>query len=140
MILTLNAWTIADGGSASIALPDDLLWVDEFKWVPATQTQTYSVTGALIIETALKLAGRPITLEGTADMAWVQRSTLDSLRAWAGLSNRTFTLTFAYPTDTRSFVVVFDQSSGAIEGHPAKDFPQHDSADWFTVKMNLIQV
>lgn len=134
--------TIASGPNAgTIALPNDLLWVDEFKWVPAVQNRSYSLTGSLIVESALKLAGRPITLEGKADMAWVSRTTLAALRVWAALPNQAMTLTFTYPTDTRSFSVVFDQSGNdAIEGHPAKDFPGHSSDDWFTLKLKLVEV
>ena len=62
---------------AEIALPNDLLWVDEFKWTPVSSTGSYSLAGSLIIEQGVKLAGRPITLEPPElEMAWVARATV----------------------------------------------------------------
>lgn len=124
-----------------MTLPDDLLWSDEFKWSPVSQVRTYTLTGAMILEVGTKLAGRPITLEAPADMAWVPRSTIEILRIWSGMAGRTFTLTFTYPTDTRSFTVVFDQSGNApIEGGPVMGFPTHKTTDWFIVKLKLIEL
>ncbi len=48
----------------TLTLPTDLIWIDEFDWTPVQQTQTYSITGALIIESGVKKAGREITLSG----------------------------------------------------------------------------
>lgn len=139
MKLTLNPLTIE--AAIDLALPNDLLWVDEFNWNPTVQTRTYSLTGALIIETGTKQAGRPITLSATSDMAWVSRTTMALLKSWAAMQSRTFTLTFQYPTDTRTFTVVFDQSvESPVEGKPVKDFPGHSSDDWFAVKLKLIEV
>jgi hypothetical protein len=56
-----------------IALPGGMLWVDEFAWSAAQR----SVTGAQIIDVAIKVAGRPITLQGI----WIRRATLLALRA-----------------------------------------------------------
>jgi hypothetical protein len=139
MKLILNTGTLADQGV--IALPDDLVWTDEFSWVPVVQKKTVTLTGALIIETGVRLAGRTITLAADPDMAWVTRSTVLALRAWAALDNRQFTLTLEYPTDTRSFLVSFDQESNqAIEAHPVKGLPQHSPDDWFTLKLKFLQL
>lgn len=129
------------GSQASIDLPNDLIWKDEFTWVPAVQTRTYSLTGALIIETALKQAGRPISLEAATDMGWVPRSTVVALRAWAALQNILFKLVLEYPDDTRMFNVMFDQEGqNAIAAEPVKGFPGHSPEDWFTIKLKLIEV
>ena len=88
----------------SIALPDDLHWTDEHQWSPvARSSEDYSLTGALLVEVSLKLAGRPITLSGGTDR-WISTTTLAALQAlnadplWQG------TLTLA---DSRSFTVMF---------------------------------
>ena len=58
----------------ALPLPDDLLWSDEHAWTPAVATVSYLITGALLIQSATRQAGRPITLVGAPDMAWVTRA------------------------------------------------------------------
>ena len=68
---------------ASLTLPDDLLWSDEHSWSPVASSVSYLITGALLVQSALRQAGRAITLVGAADMAWVQRGSVNVLRDWA---------------------------------------------------------
>ena len=58
---------LADG--ATLTLPDDLLWSDEYAWTPTVASTSYLITGALLIQWATRQAGRPITLVGLPDMA-----------------------------------------------------------------------
>ena len=67
---------------AALVLPDDLLWSDEHSWSPTVATSAYLITGALLIQSATRLAGRPITWVGAPDMAWVTRATVEQLRLW----------------------------------------------------------
>ncbi len=69
----------------TLTLPDDLLWADEHAWTPAVASTTYLITGALLVQSATRQAGRPITLVGPSDMAWVTRATVAALHAWAAL-------------------------------------------------------
>lgn len=50
-----------------IALPGGMLWVDEFAWSAAQRSVERSITGAQIIDVAIKVAGRPVTLQGMQD-------------------------------------------------------------------------
>lgn len=126
---------------ATLQLPNDLLWGDEFDWTPIVATSSYTLTGALVVEHGTKQAGRPITLQAPDDMAWVTRSTLQVLRDWASIAGRTFVLAFEYPTDTRQFTVIFDHASQAsIGGEPVKEFPSHSNSDWFRVTLKFIEV
>ncbi|WP_247709250.1 hypothetical protein [Ralstonia solanacearum] len=59
-----------------LALPDDLLWTDEHAWTPAVAAVSYLLTGAHLVESAARQKGRPITLVGAADMAWVSRASV----------------------------------------------------------------
>ena len=70
----------------ALPLPDDLLWSDEHAWSPAVASTSYLITGALLIQSATRQAGRPITLVGAPDMAWVTRAAVEQLRAWAALA------------------------------------------------------
>lgn len=127
--------------NAELALPNDLLWSDEFEWSPVAANNQYSLGGSLIIQQGVRLAGRPISLRPPEqDMAFVPRSTVQTLRDWAAIPGRKFRLTFEYPTDTREFVVVFAHAEDPISAEPAKGFPSHKAADWFRVSPKFIEV
>lgn len=76
--------TLAYDGT-TLDLTDRLVWVDEFGWSPVQQATAWSTTGALLVDVAMKLAGRPITLDGRPSNAWIERSVADAIAAWAQL-------------------------------------------------------
>ena len=93
MALTLGALT----------LPQGLRWADEFDWSPLAQQATeYSLTGALIVQQAVKQAGRPITLEGGREFAWLTRTEVAALKALLDAGEE-MTLTLH---DARTFTVL----------------------------------
>lgn len=127
--------------SASVVLPHDLLWVDELSWSPVVTSTTYTLPGALVVESSKKLSGRPITLQSQLDdMGWVKRSDILTLLNWAAIENQQFRLDLEYPTDARQFNVIFDQSSSPINATPVKGFPSHASDDWFRLTLKFIEV
>lgn len=124
-----------------LTLPNDLLWGDEFEWSPVAANTQYTLTGALVIQQGVRLAGRPISLAAPEpDMAWVTRVTLQTLRDWSSIPNRRFRLVFQYPTDAREWVVVFSHSDDPIGGEPVKGFQSHQPTDWFRVSLKFIEV
>lgn len=132
---------VALAGGGEIALPNDLLWEDELSWVPPAAKETYSLTGALIVEMAARQAGRPITLRSADEsMGWVTRETVAQLRAWASVLDKKYRLVLEYPTDTRTFVVMFKHSATPVEARPVKGFPGHEDEDYFTVTIRLMEV
>lgn len=104
-----------------VAIPSGCLWTDEFDWQPAVGSSAWSCTGALIVDVAVKKAGRPITLTGTDDMGWIDRATIAALYALAAAPAIPRTLTIA---DGRSFSVMFRPGESPISAervgwHPA---------------------
>ncbi|MBW3702594.1 hypothetical protein C2U27_20370 [Bacillus aerophilus] len=94
-----------------IELPDDLTWDDEWSWTPHGETAEHSLTGNLIVQVSEPMqAGRPITLKGANDRAWVTRATLEQLRA--ALSNTSMTLEL---WDGRTFTVGWRHGDTPIE-------------------------
>lgn len=89
----------------AVTLPGDLRWSDEFQWTPVHRAVEYSLTGSLIVQEAVKLAGRPITLDAQSEAqgyVWLDRATLLSLKTLAETPAWTGTLTLA---DGRAFTV-----------------------------------
>lgn len=83
--------TLSDG-VITLDLPGDMVWHEHFGWSPVVQQVGYTLTGALVVETATKQAGRPITLSTGADFAWITKAVADQLLAWAEIPGKTFTL------------------------------------------------
>lgn len=89
------------GVVSEVTLPQGLIWSDELTYTPVAVETTFTLTGALILERALKQAGRPITLTGSRDFAWITRSDLLALQSFLG-EDQDMTLTLH---DARTFTV-----------------------------------
>lgn len=107
--MAMNQLTMS---GTTLELPNSLLWVDQFAWSPAVQAKEYSLTGALIVDGATRLAGRPITLRSPdEESGWFTQEQLDQLYAWSSVPLLTGTLTL----DGVSFDVMFDRESAPLE-------------------------
>ena len=94
-----------------IEIPEDLDWTDEWSWTPYAQSAGYALDGTLIVERSEPAAaGRPVTLQGDTDLAWLQRDTLEALRAKLGDTDMTLTL-----WDGRQLQVGWRHEDGPIE-------------------------
>lgn len=127
--------------NVTLRLPDDLLWRDEHAWSPAVTSASYLITGALLIQSAIRRAGRPITLVGAPDMAWVTRATVERLRAWAAIpvsaDTGRFALTFS---DARAFTVAFRHTETAIEAEPVLDIPARADTDFYRITLRFMEI
>lgn len=120
----------------NVPLDGDMVWVDEFAWPTVFRSTEYSLSGALIVDSGMRLAGRPITLAGSADGGWVTRATVDALRVLASALPGQYVLTLA---DSRSFNVIFAPDEPLVADQvvdlsdPAVDW-------WYIATVKLIEV
>lgn len=121
--------TLSDN-TITVTLRDDTQWVDEFGWQPVLQAASYTVAGALVVEEAQMQAGRPITLAGADDRAWVRYADVQQLQAWASTPGQVLTLTLrGAPRQVR-----FDLRAGSpIAAQPVAYFDTPAPDDWFAV-------
>ncbi len=126
--LTYNAVTVT--------LPDDIIWSDEYDWHPVVQSSEFTTTGALLIESAVKQAGRPISLNNTEDQAWLTKADCDQIKTWASLPG--IVLTFVYRGVTHS--VMFDHEKTAFEAIPLVFYRLMVSGDYYIVNLRFIEV
>ena len=105
--------TLTHAGT-TLTLSNRLDWTDEFDWHPVEQATSYSTTGALLIDVATRQAGRPITLQGTDTQAWMTRTTMLQLAAWAALPGAALTLVLRGVARD----VVFDHAQGGFSAEP----------------------
>jgi len=137
--LAMQLKNLAD--EVALLLPDDLLWSDEHAWTPAVASVSYLITGALLVQSATRQAGRPITLTGALDMAWVPRSAIATLHDWAAvplaISSGRFELTFV---DARVFTVAFRHAETAVEAEPVLGFPARSESDFYRLTLRLMEI
>lgn len=91
----------------TVQLPRGLIWVDEFDWQPVEAAAEYSLTGALIYDSAVRQKGRPITLRADDDAGWMRRDVAQAVNALAATPGAVYVLTLA---DGRLFNVSFAPS------------------------------
>lgn len=103
MALTLS------NGTTTLALPGNLLWADELEWDPLVQSSDYTLSGALVVEEATRLAGRPITYQGGLPWVRVTRTDLLALMALGAPAGVALTLTHH---DGRTFRVTPRRDAG----------------------------
>jgi hypothetical protein len=127
----------------AITLPATLVWEDEFSWSPVAQSAEYSLTGALIVQEATKLAGRPITLagksDGTAHTGGISRTNLLALQTALAVAGATWTLTLH---DSRTFTVAARENP--LEAEPLavyrSFFPANPTGDrWYLIRALKLQ-
>lgn len=137
MSITLTHPTAGAGGTPlQLDLPEDLLWTDEFTWQQVEQKTEYTTTGALIVDSSAKQAGRPITLEGGETYAWCQRGPLNTLRNWAAQAGQTFTLTLRGVGRT----VIFNHGNGALSASPILDYAEPVDSDPYQIVIRFLEL
>ena len=95
-------------------LSDRLQWANEYDWSPVDQATGYSTRGVLLVDVGLKLAGQPITLDGTSTNTWISRALCDTLQAWAALPGIELALVLRGTTHA----VIFDHAQGGFAAQP----------------------
>ena len=128
---------ILSDGVTSIDLPDDLWWADRHSWTPVEQTVATSITGAAIVDIGTRLNGRPITLQGDEEHAWIYYSIVSQLKAWGDIPGKLLSLTLAGTT----YDVVFrHHEKPAIDVYPIVDYNAPDTQDWFYGTLKFMEV
>ena len=122
--------TLTNGGT-TLSLPPDLIWADELTWSAVAQSTERGIFGTLIIDAMARNGGRPITLQGDGDSAWIDRGTLRTLGAWA----QTPGLRMALDARGEIFSVIFDhgpeEETRAIAMSAVIDYSDKQDGDYY---------
>lgn len=123
----------------AIQLPRGMVWVDEFgDWQKIERASAYGLTGALLIDSAERLEGRPITLSAQDDQGWITRAVLQTLQALAeDAADAEHTLTHA---DGRSFTVRFAPGGAPVTATPVGRPEVPDDDNPYVATLRLIEV
>jgi hypothetical protein len=128
--------TLSDG-TTTITLHKDLYWSDENAWHPVEQTKSYTLTGAMIVMSGTRTAGRSITLAPEDDSsAWMALSDVDALRNWAAVAGKQMTLTLRGNTHT----VLFRHEDGGFDATPVQHRDSTVSTDFYRCTVRLLEL
>lgn len=125
-------------GTATITLPADLYWSDEHDWQPVEQSVNRTITGALIVESALRVGGRPITLAPEDDSsAWISLANLDLLHAWAAIPGKEMQLTIR---GVERPVIFRHHDSSGISARPVVHYSAPESTDFYLATVRFMEI
>ena len=128
--------TLSDGVD-TINLHADLFWSDQNKWNPVEQTALRTITGALIVSSAARVAGRPITLEPENEAsAWMTGTVVEALRNCAAVPGKEFTLTLLGDT----YDVIFRHQDGGFEATPVVHYNDANSTDFYLCVLRFMEI
>ena len=123
--------------NVSIELPYDLYPIDDLNWSPVAATGVYTLSGAYDVQQAVKLAGKPMTLQSNDGLGLITRDTVNKLHAQAAIPEATFKLEYLADGVTKIINVMFDHTSNPIEATPFKGFNSPNLNDYFAVTLKF---
>ncbi|MFZ6767762.1 hypothetical protein ACO0LM_11830 [Undibacterium sp. Di26W] len=129
--------TLSDG-TTTIELDPDFWWRDEFDWQPVEQSETRTITGAIVIEAHARVGGRPITLEPPDESsAWLSRDVVTALQAFAAVPGKVMTLAL----NGTEYQVVFKRAGGdAVSAKPVVFFSNAAGSDYYLTTLKFMEV
>lgn len=130
--------TLSDG-TTTLALDPDLMWSDEDNWHGVQQSVVRTLTGALDIQAAAMIKGRPVTLEPEDDnsaWAFMNSAVVEQLRNWAAVPMQQLTLTLRGVSRT----VIFRHQDGGLEARPVVHYRDRLSGDFYHCVIRLMEI
>ena len=128
---------INNQSNVSIELPYDLYPIDDLNWSPVAATGVYTLSGAYDVQQAVKLAGKPMTLQSNDGLGLITRDTVNKLHEQAAIPEATFTLEYVADGVTKIVNVMFDHEANPIEATPFKGFNSPNLDDYFAVTLKF---
>jgi hypothetical protein len=128
--------TLSDG-TTSKTLDPQMIWNDRNSWSPVAMSVTKSLTGALIIQSAAQLTGRPITLKSDEGRGWMDGGVVRQLQTWANVAGQTLTLTI----DGEARTVMFRHNEApALTASPLFDWSDLDDTKDYYMTIKFMEI
>ncbi|MBF0283587.1 MAG: hypothetical protein HQL51_03915 [Magnetococcales bacterium] len=115
-----------------VELPRQIQWIDRDAWSPVAQSVERTLDGGQAIFAAGLQAGRPITLEADAGVAWITDEQRQAVLALAAQPGSVFQLAWG----TEFYSVMFrHHDAPAVELRPLRP-----NSGWFVGQIKLVTV
>ena len=122
---------ILTSDGTAIDLPPDLIWVDELTASKVAQRSKRSAFATLIVSAMQLSGGQQITLQGEGNSAWIERSVLLTLNAWARIPGQRFTLELRGQTYTVIFDHGTEEETKAMAMSAVVDYSDPEETDYY---------
>jgi hypothetical protein len=121
----------------TVALPDGLVWTDEFAAQPVAQTVRRTLDGSVVVFYGQHSGGLPITLESEPDAGWLTRTQVEALKHRADSPGGIYTLELR----GQVFQVMFrHQEPPAFEAKPLVALARPQPGDFYLATLKLMTV
>ena len=125
---------------AIIELDDELYPSDEHEWSSLVSSTKYALDGTMIVEQSIRKAGKPYTMQAPSDMGFLNRSTVNALKAERDKLGATFWLDYRADGQVKRVKVIFDTTVEAITAKPVKEFISPSLDDLFIVTLKFLEI
>lgn len=126
---------------AIIELDDELYPSDEHEWSSLVSSTKYALDGTMIVEQSIRKAGKPYTMQAPSDMGFLNRSTVNALKAERDKLGATFWLDYRADGQVKRVKVIFDTTGDdAVTAKPVKEFISPSLDDLFIVTLKLLEI
>ncbi len=121
----------------TVALPDGLVWTDEFAAQAVAQTVRRTLDGSVVVFYGQHSGGLPITLESEPDAGWLTRAQVEALSLLANSPGGTFTLELR----GQVFQILFrHHEPPAFEAKPLFNLANPQPGDFYLATLKLMTV
>lgn len=121
----------------TVALPDGLVWTDEFAAQTVAQTVRRTLDGSLVVFYGQHSGGLAITLESEPDAGWLTRTQVEALKLRADSPGGIFTLELR----GQVFQVMFrHHEPPAFEAKPLVALANPQPGDFYLATLKLMTV
>jgi len=121
----------------TVALPDGLVWTDEFATQAVAQTVRRTLDGSVVVFYGQNSGGLPITLESEPDAGWLTRAQVEALSLLANSPGGTFTLELR----GQVFQILFrHHEPPALEAKPLVALAHPQPGDFYLATLKLMTV
>jgi hypothetical protein len=121
----------------TVALPDGLVWTDEFAAQTVAQTVRRTLDGSVVVFYGQHSGGLPITLESEPDAGWLTRTQVEALKLRADSPGGVFTLELR----GQVFQVMFrHQEPPAFEAKSLVALANPQPGDFYLASLKLMTV
>ena len=121
----------------TVALPDGLVWTDEFAAQAVAQTVRRTLDGSVVVFYGQHSGGLPITLESEPDAGWLTRTQVEALKLRADSPGGIFILELR----GQVYQVMFrNQEPPAFEAKPLVALAHPQPGDFYLATLKLMTV
>jgi hypothetical protein len=121
----------------TVALPDGLVWSDEFAAQTVAQSVRRTLDGSVVVFYGQHSGGLTITLESEPDAGWLTRTQVEALKLRADSPGGIFTLELR----GQVFQVMFrHQEPPAFEAKPLFNLAHPQPGDFYLATLKLMTV